>query len=198
MSTKTNTPLLLAGSEGLPAKERRAPRKNTAAEIMGNWVDGLLVLNETQTKNFWDKVQKSDGCWNWTGCRRRLYGSFQFSFNKIKRHIPSHRVAYAMFKGAIPRGLLICHTCDNPSCVNPDHLFLGTNMDNMLDKMRKGRSNRQKGISHGMAKLNNEQVLQIRKRYAGGMISQTALGNEFGVIQQTISLIVRRKHWPHI
>ena len=85
---------------------------------------------------FWQKVEKNEGCWIWTGSKSKLgYGYFQIN-NKTKY---AHRVSKELRHGSIAEGLVVCHKCDNPSCVNPDHLFIGTMKDNMLDKMKKGR-----------------------------------------------------------
>jgi len=88
---------------------------------------------------FWNKVEKSSQCWQWTG------GKTWDGYGRIKlngKTVMAHRVAYAMLKGEVPKHLILCHTCDNPSCVNPDHLFLGTHKDNALDREAKGRSKR--------------------------------------------------------
>jgi hypothetical protein len=105
-----------------------------------------------------------------------------------------------MVNGPIPEGLVICHRCDNPSCVNPAHLFLGTHADNVADKMRKGRhrTNPHKGEDHRSAKLTQEQVLEVRRRFAVGGISKAALGREYGVTQTTIDHIILRATWRHL
>ena len=86
-------------------------------------------------KRFWEKVQKTTTCWNWTAAKRNGYGVIKID----KKLIAVHRLSYEMHKGRIPAGLMICHSCDNPLCVNPDHLFLGTGSINMRDAMSKGR-----------------------------------------------------------
>lgn len=96
---------------------------------------------------FWSKVQKTDGCWEWTGSRRpKGYGVF--AVNGARRE-SAHRVAYALFIGPISAGFFVCHRCDNPRCVRPDHLFLGTQADNMRDMHAKGRhrANSSKGTT---------------------------------------------------
>lgn len=87
-------------------------------------------------ERFWSKVQKTDSCWLWKGAKNQFgYGFFRLG----SRNEVAHRVSYNWIKGEIPSGLLVLHTCDNPSCVNPDHLFIGTHSDNMRDMYRKKR-----------------------------------------------------------
>lgn len=94
-------------------------------------------LSEPVSVRFWRFVQKSDGCWLWLGTKSADgYGSIRHA-GKMRK---AHRVAYELMRGVIPDGGQICHHCDNPACVNPDHLFVGTNRDNMIDRQRKGRS----------------------------------------------------------
>src|SRR5271165_4726377 len=93
-------------------------------------------------KRFWDKVEKTDGCWNWKAyIGPDGYGRFGF-----RGKIPGpHRVSWELSFGPIPDGLNVCHKCDNRRCVRPDHLFLGTDRDNILDCIRKGRRNTRRG-----------------------------------------------------
>lgn len=133
---------------------------------------------------FWSKVDKTGNCWLW---KARLtehgYGQFRFN-NKTSR---AHRVAYRLTKGDIPEGLHVLHRCDNRACVNPEHLFLGTHLDNMEDMKSKGKSN-----AYYPRRFNEEQVRDIRDMYDSG-ISATSLGKIFGVTGACISCIVRRK-----
>jgi predicted XRE-type DNA-binding protein len=100
--------------------------------------------------------------------------------------------------GEIPLGIYVCHRCDNPKCINPEHLFLGTPKDNMNDKMKKGRNFNVKGSQHGQAKLDEEKVLEIKRLLAEKNLTQKKIGEKYGVNQNTISLIKSGKIWSHV
>ncbi len=137
---------------------------------------------------FLEYVNKTDTCWIWTGSLggdNRNYGSFNVN-GRTKR---AHRVSYELYKEKIPKGLLVLHSCDNPSCVNPEHLFLGTQKDNMQDMSNKGRSLR--GDKSIMSKLTNEQVLEIRSKYIPKKYSTRTLAKEYGVSPYVIYCIVK-------
>lgn len=159
---------------------------------------------------FWRRVDKSADCWVWTGCvDNRGYG--QISTGKTGKHIKTHRLAWELENGSIPEGLCVCHKCDNPPCVRPDHLFLGSKADNNRDMKRKGRqafgdrapSRRNperypRGTGHHYAKLNESIVRDIRSRYRQGQATEFALAHEYGVSVGCVSGIVNRKSWKHI
>lgn len=130
-------------------------------------------------------------CWLIQGCRVGSMGYGQITRDNGER-IFAHRAAWELANGPIPDGLKVCHRCDNPRCVNVDHLFLGTQAENILDSIRKGRYN-----VFGHQKLNAEQVLEIRSRAAAG-VPQRVLGAKFGVARNTISGIVNRATWAHL
>jgi len=145
---------------------------------------------------FWPKVQKTDTCWLWTGSRDlQGYGRIGTG-GRRSTPILTHRVSWVMHHGSIPEGMLVCHHCDNPSCVRPDHLFLGTNADNVQDMIAKKRH------AHGeqapWSKVTKAQVIEIRQRYASGIISQYSLAKEYDINHATISAIVRRLIWDHV
>ena len=106
-------------------------------------------------QRFWDKVQKTETCWNWiAGDRGNGYGAFRFR----KKVWDAHRVSWVLANGEIPDKLLVCHKCDNRRCVNPNHLFLGSFTDNLLDSFNKGRINFRKGkifTTHGTLGMYN-------------------------------------------
>lgn len=142
---------------------------------------------------FWAKVAKSDGCWLWTASRRgKGYGAISVD-GKLRI---AHRFSYEMHCGPIPDGMFVCHRCDVPACVNPDHLFLGTVRDNTADKMAKGRYRQVPliGESNGRTKLTAEAVVAIRT--SGLSLRKAAV--EFGVSPRQIWAIRRREIWRHI
>lgn len=144
------------------------------------------------TKKF---IINNNGCWEWTGLLSNLgYGKIGF---KGKTKLVS-RLVYEIFVGDIPKGLLVCHTCDNRKCINPDHLFLGTPKENMHDMIDKGRDKKCKGISHPTSKLTEKDVLEIRSKYVPRKNSYPKLAKEFGVADTTIEKIIKRKAWTHI
>jgi len=131
------------------------------------------------------------GCKEVTGARDRAGYSRQRSGGKI---VYSHRLVWEWLNGPIPNGMYICHHCDNPSCVNPSHLFIGTPTDNQQDCVRKGRKVVRRGAAHPNSKLTTFKVEAIR-RYAEQGVKQKYLALEFGVTQQVISKIVCGKIW---
>jgi hypothetical protein len=108
----------------------------------------------------------------------------------------AHRVAYMEHFGPIPEGKVVMHTCDNPACVNPEHLKVGTQADNIADKVKKGRQ--AKGTLIGSAKLNEKQVSEIRDLYAKGGETHQSLAKVFGVSRSLITAILNRKWWAHV
>jgi hypothetical protein len=116
-------------------------------------------------------------------------------------NVLAHRLSWELHKGPIPSGLSVLHRCDNPPCVNVDHLFLGTQADNTADMMMKGRENRiskQVGEKHWKAKLTESDVKKIRTLYALGGTTQWELARMFSIRQATISNIILRKIWGHL
>lgn len=130
------------------------------------------------------KIDGETGCWNWTAALTGGYGSFQSG--------KAHRFSYRVLKGKIPKGAHVCHSCDNKKCVNPDHLWLGTAKDNLVDAARKGRMAR--GERQWQAKLKNEDVTQIRTN--GKSSRENA--EMFGISIHTVNDIRRRKTWKHV
>ncbi len=139
---------------------------------------------------FWSKVNKSDECWVWTRARNpKGYGWFGFR----QRLQLAHRVSWMLAFGDIPEGLDVLHSCDNPPCVRPEHLFLGTHGDNNADRHAKGRSAGPKGEVNGNSRLTLEDVREIRA--LRGQVLQKDLAARFGVNQSNISHIQNNRTW---
>ncbi len=141
---------------------------------------------------FWNKVDVSskDKCWSWKSTMRGLYGSIKSVGGK---KVSAHRLAYKLSYGEIPDSQCVLHKCDNPKCVNPSHLFLGTRGDNNRDRARKGRSNPTRGELSVKAKLKDSEVSEIRRLYSTGKIRQKDLAMMFHVDQSNVSVIVNNK-----
>lgn len=152
----------------------------------------------TLAARFWAKVRVTapDECWEWTAARNgHGYGVMRPHGKRTGPCAKAHRVAWELAHGSIPGGLVVCHRCDNRRCVNVAHLFLGTQADNMADMVAKGRSSR--GSRNGMARITEEQVVEIRRRVAAGE-RQAAVRLEFGLSPGGISQIVSRTTWAHV
>jgi hypothetical protein len=171
---------------------------------------------------FWSKVDKSGECWLWTKAHMKNGYGETFANGHV---LYTHRVAYELTYGSVPDGLFVCHRCDNPGCVRPDHLFAGTHTDNMRDMIAKGRGMKdeqhargdrngrrlhperygppvmpppRRGETNHKAKLTEDDVREIRRRHALGDTSYKKLGAIYGVSDVNIMYIVRRMHWTHV
>lgn len=148
---------------------------------------------------FWGSVNRGapEECWEWTGARN--HKGYGCGVRVGDGRLLAHRHSWEIHNGRpIPDGLLVCHHCDNPPCVNPAHLFLGTTKDNTRDAMAKGRLAPPPGLrgsQNGTAKLTEAEVQEIRRRYAAGGIAMAALGQEFGIGAPHVHDIVHRKCW---
>ena len=146
-------------------------------------------------ERFWEKVSKTDGCWLWTASLTRGgYGQFPLRKGVIRR---AHRIAWELTNGPVPDGLWVLHQCDNPPCVRPDHLFLGTPKDNTADKIAKGRSNMPHGSARPQAKISEADVIAIRNARAQGATG-AELARQYGVHRTAIYHICQRDYWRHV
>jgi len=147
--------------------------------------------------NYLPDILDESICWEWKGYKdKNGYGVFSHNGKSVKSHRLSYEIHYAE-----PLNNLHClHKCDNPKCVNPLHLFSGTILDNMKDKISKGRcyTGNQKGENNGASKLLNEQVIKIRELYKTGNYTTIKLGNMYGVNRSTISYITNNKTYKHL
>lgn len=143
----------------------------------------------------WLVRDERTGCLNFTGGKVGIgYGRLRVG----RKLVLAHRHAYELAMGEIPDGMIVCHRCDNPSCCNPDHLFLGSQMDNMSDRSGKGRYGSQaRGTDNGAAKLTDVDVAEIRRLVSSGA-KQKDVAAQFGVTQPLISMIALRKNWDHL
>lgn len=197
----------------------------------------LLVLSSNQHARFWSKVAKSadpDGCWIWTaGKYKDGYGSFNLAGRRgvVGQETYAHRISWLIHRGPIPNDMCVCHNCptgDNPSCVNPVHLWLGTHHQNMLDREAKGRGNQVRGEAHhskhnpghmahgdrhksrthpesvprgeehGGSKLTTAQVLEIRAMRENSDLTKDEIGKMFGITGGMVGHIHSRRAWKHV
>lgn len=156
-----------------------------------------LNTPEYNLKKFYDRVQITDGCWIWIGGVSVAGRPVLYTYGRGHR---AHRFSYETFVGPIPDGLYVCHHCDNILCVNPWHLFVGTQDDNMKDMKVKDRANKPKGELNGRAKLTEDDVRYIRDnyRFRHPKFGQKALARKFDVCTLTIVEVIKRNKWKHV
>jgi hypothetical protein len=137
-----------------------------------------------------------NGCWVWTAGKNREYGTFNLN-GRGKAPVKAHRLSWYIVHGELPDDMHVCHKCDNPSCVNPDHLFLGTTQDNLGDMRNKGRQGHpdNHGERNPASKLTQAQVKEIRQRYGDGTTTSYTLACEFGVSRDAILKLLHNDNW---
>lgn len=149
------------------------------------------------SERFWEHVdiKAPDECWEWQGSlSAQGYGRIKID----SRSIPAHCVAYELAIGPVLDDMFVCHSCDNRPCCNPAHLWQGTCADNNWDKARKGRANSPAGIKNTKAKLVDQEVIEIREKYATGEFTCSALSEIYKVTDSNIEFIVKGRSWKHI
>jgi hypothetical protein len=153
-------------------------------------------------QRFWERVEKTDTCWLWTG--QRLAPNAYGVIKSKNRRLLTHRYSWELHNGPIPSGLYVCHHCDVKLCVNPAHLFIGTHRENMVDMWAKGLKLPMKAEEHPMAKLTWDDVNDIRRRYRSGHgphqrvpkpDGAMSLALEFGITTATVKNILVGRLW---
>lgn len=164
------------------------------------------IVNDAITK-FWSRIKKTDSCWPWIGgTNDRGYGVVCIGNDKVY----AHRFSFVLNIGRIPEFICACHSCDNPPCCNPDHLFLGTHLDNMTDAETKGRFKHSeehirkitvaipRGDHHSCSKVTGEMVRDIRNRFSDRLTPLAYISREYGLSAMSVSDILRGKTWKHL
>lgn len=163
--------------------------------MLQNFAEKRLVL---RGMSVYYKVDFNTGCWN--VCNRHIMKRGYSLICVLGRSYYTHRLVYIVYvfdNKELPTGIVIMHKCDNPRCINPEHLVQGTQFDNVLDRDKKGRHNPAKGVDHGNSKLSEKDVILIRQWYYQGFKSQRELAKVFEVSQSAIFNAVHN-YWQHI
>jgi len=156
------------------------------------------------TEQFWSKVAKKSAnrvCWEWIGARyNRGYGFFKgrVKYNDRLITVDAHRYSYLLHYNEIPDGMLVCHHCDNPGCVNPKHLYLGDVRKNTQDACDRGLIGHAKGSRHGRSKLTEEQVEWVYQQFYQADLSKSEIAKTLEVTSTQISDILRGRRWKHM
>lgn len=168
--------------------------------ILDNELVKKRYLRGTSTERFWNKVNKTESCWEWTGAIYHGYGAFSDGTMTHR----AHRLAWQMVNGPIPKGIWILHRCDNRKCVRIDHLFAGTPQDNVDDMMGKKRhwifmnhGPITRGSKNGCAKLTESDIPKIREMASIGIL-KIRIAEKFNVSSDAIERVLKGKSWAHV
>lgn len=194
--------MICPNSQNTPqcSEELKVLRNPPQPGEMGRWVDGHLKRGTNHGKPIWDRfwekvdIKSKDDCWIWLGAVRGQYGRILTEHGK---HDGAHRVCWMLVFGEIASGLLVCHRCDNPPCVNPYHLFLGDSTANNRDMVQKKRNLPPIGERNGQCKLTAASVLRVKCLLFQG-VSQKSIALELNVDPSTVSLIANGKRWKSL
>jgi hypothetical protein len=165
-----------------------------------------MEISNKDIARFWNYVDKSGECWIWTGKHGKVRGSGWGDygiFSVRAKFISAHRASYIIEHGSIPEGKCICHKCDTPRCVRPEHLFAGTHYDNMRDCSAKGRNIMQvhpeclRGTKNGRSLLTESQVIAIREKHHCD-VSERTLAKEYNVSRSAIHHIIKYDNWRYL
>lgn len=152
----------------------------------------------SEVNRFWDNVERNGNCWEWKGAHsKKGYGRFR----RGNILYSPHRAIVERYIGPIPDGLFSCHKCNNPRCVRPSHLYIGTRSENMKDGIRAGtvKVPTNGGFKPGHnGKITPQQVREIRNQYSKGELTQRELGNRYGLTNWAVNKITQRKTWRHV
>ncbi len=144
---------------------------------------------------FWRHVVRTGGCWLWTGAKfTDGYGKIRLD-RASKKYISAHRLSWQIAYGQVPQGLSVLHQCDTPACVRPDHLFLGTQTDNCMDMMEKGRDRHPRGEAHQGARLREQDVVQIRKIGREGILTSSETAAFYGITRDYAKALMSGLRW---
>lgn len=153
----------------------------------------------TVVARFWSKVQRSSGCWEWTGSLQSGYGQLRVCTDSRVPMARAHRVSWEIHYGPVPDDLCVLHRCDNRKCVRPDHLFVGTRRDNARDMVAKGRHHRAhlRGERHPSARLNAAGAAEVLRRARGGE-SLTSLARAYGISISAVWALKNGRTWKEL
>lgn len=167
----------------------------------GFFIGEVMEITGNIIKRFSNKykIDPETNCWIWQATKTGR-GIAKYGYLKVNKTMKvAHRISYEIFKGPIPDGLNVCHKCDVYSCVNPDHLFLGTQIDNMKDMIKKGRSSKNIGENNIQCKLSEQIVNNIRNIYnKNPKVNKSSIAREYNVTPTTICNIIKGKLWPSL
>lgn len=154
----------------------------------------VIPVNDDCIKKFFNKVKKTNGCWLWNGAKNSYgYGSFWY----CERIVKAHRMSWMIHFGKIPKSHSVCHKCDNPLCVNPKHLWVGTHTQNMQDMIKKGRHKSHPGEKNGMSILTENDVIMARKIHKE-LPNIKAIARIFNVSHPAMFCAIKKRSWKKI